>query len=81
MKTDMTCCYECDNIKQLLKEINKSAVHGPTAQGIVFRDRGLIFPGVTGTLLLSQRGLITAEATESKHAIISPKKRTLLQAK
>lgn len=73
----MTCSrYECDNINQHLKKkknINKAAVHSPVAQKIVFHERALVLQHVTGTLLLSQRGLITLEATESKQVIIHQK--------
>lgn len=75
VKADMTCCYECDNIKQLLKKSIK--VLFAARRGIAFRDHGAILPGATGTLLLSQRELMTAEATESKHAIISQKPHTV----
>lgn len=78
LKTDMTRCYECDNINRLLKKINKAAVHSPLAQEIMFHDCSTILLRVTGTLLLSQRRLITLEATESKQAIIYQKTTLLL---
>lgn len=68
VKADMTSCYECDNIKLLLKKSIKCCWR-PACPGIAFRHRGAILPGATGPLLLSQRELITAEATESKHAM------------
>lgn len=37
------------------------------ARGIAFRHRAVALPAATGPLLLRQRELITAEATESKH--------------
>lgn len=37
------------------------------ARGIAFRHRAAALPAATGPLLLWQRELITAEATESKH--------------
>lgn len=77
LKTDMACCSKCDNISRL-PNINKAAVHSPQAWQIVLHDFSMILLRVTGTLLLSQRRLITLEATESKQAIIYQKTTLLL---
>lgn len=60
LKTDMACCSKCDNINRLPK-INKAAVHSPQAWQIMLHDCSMILLRVTGTLLLSQRRLITLE--------------------